>query len=522
MARKENSAVLHGLGQKISNAVTTNALTTTASFIYSPRQTLEKTNSLSKGTNLISNTSTALQFVAPIVSMVFGETSRISAGVTTISSPLSTVSNVLFHTSIINKTVKYLRAGTMSLKLHKVSQGCVGLGLAVVDLSEIIATDPSELTNSNIFTTSLKKYLPITLHGQLPENENYYGGKDIVALAVTTAGSIVCKNSIAGSFAAWQLVTLVYNTYFGGYTDNALSSIMANCRYQLRQLPTDERNQALVKSLNNISDHLRGNHRIDKKSDSPVKQQAKAFYFETNAILLEAGANWVALIEQTPIVFEDNTYKFSSVNLDVFDVVNVLFKHFSAASQSVKHIRKKIGEIEAISQYFDRRCSELPDQSDDNITTIKENLKRIKSQLLSNFGIFYVKGEIESTVWVALRMFDAIPSEHRNIVDWWVLGCLVHQIRKSEDRTSGQMVAVERFCFQTVVDMLGKKQGALSDFEQGLHLRSQDLLVSLGKTLPDGFDISTETHSFSQLIRDLLPSMPISASLLNSKNTNWE
>jgi hypothetical protein len=525
LARRENSAVLHGLGQKLLNGVKTNALTTTASFVYSPRQTLEKTNSLSKGTSLISNASTALQFVAPIVSRVFGETSRISAVVMTISSPLSSVSNVLYHTNIINKTVKYLRAGTLSLQLHKVSQGCVGLGLAVVDLGEIIATDPSELTNSNFFTTSLKKSLPITWHGQLPENENYYGGKDIVALAVTTAGSIVCRNSIAGSFAAWQLVTLVYNTYFGGYTDNALSSIMANCRYQLRQLPTDERNQALVKSLNNLKKHLRGNHRIDKKSDSPVKQQAKLFYFETNATMLEAYANWVALIEQTPIVFEDNTYKFSSVNLDVFDVVNVLFKHFSAASQISKHIATKIEEFEAISQYFDYRCSELSDEekADDNIATIKENLKRIKSNLLSNFGIFYVKGEIESTVWVALRMFDAIPSEHRNIVDWWVLGCLVHQIRKSEDLISVQIVAVERFCFQTVVDMLGKKQGALSDFEQELHLRSQDLLVSLGKTLPDtGFDISTETQNFSQLISNFLSPTPISASLLDSKNTNWE
>lgn len=198
----------------------------------------------------------------------------------------------------------------------------------------------------------------------------------------------------------------------------------------------------------------------------------------------------------------------------MFDVVNVLFKHYSAIGQSSKHIEKKIVEIEEISQYFDRRSSEIPElekkKTNDSIANIKENLQRIKINLLSNFGIFYVKRELRSTAWVALRMFDAIPNDHRNLNDWYVLGSLVCELRmKSEDTTSFRMIAIERFCFETVVDMLGKKQGALSDFEKDLHRCSQDLLAVLRKTLPEdyiGFDLSTEAQNFSEMIRDILTS----------------
>lgn len=515
-SRNESSVVQRALLEKTVSALIPNVVTTTASFLRSPRKTLD---SLNKTANLAQNAGVSLQLgvamVTAITTAKFGENNSkvntFNAALNSLSSTVGTVPNALYYANLLNKTLKYVRAGTLSLKIHKVGQGWVGLSLAGFDLYEVCATDPAELSTSNVFTRVLKRCLP-KLHGHLPENQTYYQGKDFTALTMAIAGYHMSESSIMGGIAFYQLGALFFNTVRGKYTVEALSANLANCRYFLNQPTSEGRNQALAKSTENLGNHLQHKYFI-KRSDSKLQRQAKLLYFECILEGLENKHEWDAIIKKTTITSEDNNYKFLTLNVDVFEAVNILLRHFSAASQSPAHIVKKVAQLEDISGYLTHKLSLLPaleqEKAKDYISVIKENLNRIKTKLLSNFGIFYLNGEVAASPSFALKMFDAIPPEHRDLVDWFVLGCVVCQLRNdSGDPTSIKMIALERFCFKIMVDILDKRKGNPSAFEKELLRCSEEMLKTVLKnTLPEGsigVHITTETRSFTQMIEEIL------------------
>lgn len=513
MAFRENAAVTDALYQNCVKSVKSNAFSNLKEHAKNPQELLNK--SFSKQTTALQGANAAVQVVAKttmiMTTKILGEGK--AEGVNTVldytSSTVNHVSNAAYYTNVLNKTVKYLKAGELGLKVHKIGQGLTGMGMGFLDIYEFLATDPKTIGHSNQFKDIVKQYLP-NFHGNLPETVWYYAGKD---LAMTVTCIPLARSPVMVGVAAYQTWNLAYNSYYGKYTDDALSAIMLNVRYFMHQPPTSAIKEKMQSSINNLNYHLCHNFKVDH-AESIIKQMAKQFGFECHVGDLEDQKQWDEIISQTVYAFKDSTKcLFTKYNIEILDGISVLFKRFTAIQQKMAaepeygpaHLQASLKELEKLADFvnhkFSRLTLEQSKKASNTIQWVQTTFTAIKTTFLTNFCIFYFSGRLEAGAWEVVETFDAVPQAERSTEHWFALGKAVHEL--SLESNGIALSQFKLFCFEAILGIVENKR-ELTAFEAVVKKIAIEIVQELKTYLKQDHGYSTQTTQFKPILENII------------------
>ncbi len=399
-----------------------NALVTTGSLMLHPRDVLGKVTSLNKAANLSREVAAVVQLVARAPTIFPTRFSArvprlVSSTTTNVSALASGVAGTLNHASLINRTYRYIRTGKpgmLASKVHKIGEGWIGLFLSSLGLYDFLATDLTEM-DPNSWSHALKKRFPdwLDFSGNLPENRTYYMKNELfTAAGLAYFGNFFGKHNfrMLGDAAA-QVGIWAYNIFWGDrYTDHVLDAIMKNCRYYAKQPPGEARNRKIKASLKNLGYYLNHSYRRES-SDSPIKKQARLFYFESKLRKLQEKQRWGEIINLTAI----EGWKFTSLNVEILEAVPVLFSHFAAKIEymiskndfSPNRVFQQLDEFETFSLFFE--SSELPRKFS---SEAQAEIRSLGFNLLTH----YCKSEDYDPMQFPM-VFDTFPKEDRKEVE---------------------------------------------------------------------------------------------------------
>lgn len=499
---KENVFVVGHLYKNCVSALRSNALATLKGHVTAPRAFMHK--SLSKKATALQGANAVVQLVARGVSACVSE--RIGTQIDQSALVLNATTNALYCTSICKKTLKYLKAGKFALKAHKVGQGLLSLGTSGFDIYEFLATDASEWGTSKEFMETIKFYLP-TFHGNLPEDRNYYIGKDLANTTAAAASYTLIGGPLLTGIALFQGLSMVNNICTSRYTDDVLSAIMINYRYFARKSLRDEK----FASMKNLRYYLGENLKVED-FDTPTVRKAKHCEFEYSvddlAYCHEVAplkTFWKKLIDLTEIDLA--TFKFIKRNIALSEAIEVVLNRYTALLNfGPEGFLQSFDECEKVSDHLNQQFSKMAEKHRLYIESVKSNLQNIKQCFLTNFCIYYLTKKLEVTPMVVLMMFDKIAKEKRDCVHWYCLGQVADNLWEKTKRQKQPLIGLQLVCFEAAWEMLEKKRQleTLNKFEEELIPICEQALRFLKGQVKEPLSFSKETERFTPVVEEIL------------------
>lgn len=520
-ALEKNAVVTDALARKCFSSLSSNVFTSIKEL--APKNFVQQT--FSKKVNTLQRTSASIYVISTVVNEVSShlfkgnpKAEKLTQTINGISLVTTKATTALQYTNLTRKTVKYLKAGTLIQKMDKLGEGIVGLAMTGFDLFEFLATDSSEFESGKEWIETIQGFLP-TFRGNLPENSLYYAGKDITITLAYAMIAAYKRNPLLIGLASYQAFSTVYSGYYTKYTDYALASILANLRWFAKQTETTELKNSEESSMNNLLYYIDNNF-IFLPSDSKMKKKAKQFAFEHHVSELEKKEKWDEVYSET-IIDKDalNCLKFRKTKMDIFESISVVIKHYNAFLRIMdqkEHLLKMsqdlyefLYELDTIKNYIQTSWDNLPNASKDKSMLYMQSfincLDELKTKILTNLCISYVKEQFTITPMVALYLFDQIPCKERNISHWYTLGTIATKLL--EDKKSPNLMELQIFCFETILELINNKEKEnteLSKFEVELKKISTKIMDSLKDFIRLQNPYSMETPSFTPFVEKFL------------------
>lgn len=506
----ENEKVTDALFERTTAIFERNIFVQSANILRHP---ISANSSLRKAANNAQAVSSAAQVLAKGVVLcteTFLEDNssvakKINTAAESTADAISAASNLLHCTNLVVKTAKYTYKGTLGSKFHKIGPSLLNAGTSCLTMYELAATDVEELKPSENFKRLIKGILP-HFEGNLPENWYYYAGKDLTSTIGMTM--IADRPSLWGQTLS-QIATFTHNLYFDKFSDDVINAILMNCRYFLRQPPSEQRNAKLNKSFENLRHYI-----IDcriSSNDTLAVKNAKLFMARHTIKSYKTINSWQAVQSLTCIINSDKevfNWNYGHLNVPVLKHIEFLFDYFRSTlvimtysrSEGSKLFEKSFKEICKVVESIRSQYDGTVMQKD----LLESEFQDLKTDFISRFCAFYISGELSQyTPSQALEILDQVPVEDRNFNYWYCMGKIFVQLKLTANSSQrSKFNSIANMCYLESQRQLERLELAKNEKEK-LFDAIRVLLKGLDNT-PDYGAAGFKTKSFVNVVSRII------------------